>query len=510
MTTLRRKMVFGAAWMMSVRFVDRGVGLASTIILARVLVPADFGVVAMAMGVVAFLELFAAFGLDAALIQRKDIARPHYDTAWTFNVLFGCAIGTALLILAWPASIFYQQPPLMGVLMVLAAAPVIQGLENVGLVAFRRDLNFRADFLIISCKRLILFTITVSLALLLRSYWALVIGIVAGRALGVVLSYMVQPYRPRFSLAARSALFGFSKWVFGTNTLAFALMRSSDVIIGRSLGARALGLYNVGAEIASLPTSELIAPINRAVFPGFAKIAADRDALRREYLAFIGFIAMIGIPAAIGLASIARDVVALALGPNWLEATPIVTVMALAATVQLLQTTNYAVYLAVGRPSRQVFTLCVQLAVLVPSMTYLSSRYGMIGAAYAVALCWTVSLPVALTLVLREVKARVAEFARAIWRPVVAAGAMYVALHYFHPPVASQTTAQLLIAIFKSVMLGAVVYCTVVVACWFAAGRPISAETTILRQIAAIVERALRIVPGRAGQERSRVRRPEA
>ena len=118
--------------MMSVRLFDRTIGLASTIILARVLVPADFGIVAMAMGVVALLELLSAFGLDAALIQRSDIDRVHYDTAWTFNVMLGGVIGVALVMLAWPAARFYQQPALAWVLLALAPAPLIQGFDNIG------------------------------------------------------------------------------------------------------------------------------------------------------------------------------------------------------------------------------------------------------------------------------------------------------------------------------------------------------------------------------------------
>jgi O-antigen/teichoic acid export membrane protein len=491
MTTLRRKMVFGAAWMMSVRLVDRSIGLASTVILARVLVPADFGVVAMAMGVVALLELFAAFGLDAALIQRRDIGQAHYNTAWTFNVLLGCLIGVALLALAWPAAVFYRQPPLAWVLVVLAVAPPIQGLENIGLVAFRRDLNFRADFLITTCKRLILFGITVSLALLLRSYWALVLGIVAGRALGVILSYIVHPYRPSFSLAARSELFGFSKWMLSTNLVAFALQRSSDVVLGRFLGPQPLGLYNVGAELASLPSTELIAPINRAVFPGFARIASDREALRREFVTFIGFVAMIGIPAAIGVASIAHLMVPLMLGMNWLDAIPVVKIMALAGALQLLQTTNYAVYLAVGKPYRQLVVLSVQLAVLLPGMILLSPKLGIVGAAYASALASAVSLPVTLTMVLSEIRAGVVDFVRPVWRPVVGSGVMFFALRQFELPAAPHTL-QLIATLLTAAAAGFVVYALVVLACWLAAGRPDSTETTVLRQFSQVWQRVIR------------------
>ena len=507
MTTLRRQMAFGAAWMMAVRLVDRGIGLVSTVVLARVLVPADFGVVAMAMGVVALLELFAAFGLDAALIQQREVDRAHYDTAWTFNVGLGLAVSAGLLVLAWPAAIFYKQPPLAWVLVVLAAAPLIQGLENIGLVAFRRDLNFRADFLINTCKRLILFVITVSLAFVLRSYWALVLGIVAGRTLGVLLSYVVHPYRPRFSLAARYQLFGFSKWVLSTNTATFALQRCSDVIIGRVLGPRALGLFNVGAELASLPSSELVAPINRALFPGFSKIAGDRHALRREYFTFIGFVSMIGLPAAIGVASIAHLIVPLVLGPNWVDAIVIVKIVAIAGTLQLLQTTNYAVYLAVGRPSRQLVVLCVQLAVLIPSMTYLSSVAGINGAAYAFAFAAAVSLPVTLSMVLRELQAHVIDFVRAIWRPVVGTSAMYFSIQYLSPPNAPLTTPQLLVRLVEVVALGALSYSAVVVACWFVAGRPDATEATILQQLMEIRERAFQMARGIMANGRAGIQR---
>jgi len=203
---------------------------------------------------------------------------------------------------------------------------------------------------------------------------------------------------------------------------------------------------------------------------------------------------LIGIPAAVGLASVAPIVVALVLGPNWLEAIPIVSIIALAGAVQLLQTTNYAVYLAVGRPSRQVVTLLVQITVLVPAMTYLASSNGIIGATYAFALCWTVSLPVALTLVLREIDGRISEFAREVWRPVVAASAMYVALQYFHPGGESRTTAQLLTALLESVLFGGVVYVAVVLVCWLVAGKPVSSEMTILHQISEISGRVQRIV----------------
>src|SRR3954462_5823223 len=124
-------MMFGAAWTMSVRLVDRGIGLASTVMLARLLVPADFGVVAMAMGVVTLLEVFAAFGFDNALIQKRNVDRSHYDTAWTFNIIFGALVAVSLIVLAWPASLFFHQPALSRVLCALALASLFSSFENI-------------------------------------------------------------------------------------------------------------------------------------------------------------------------------------------------------------------------------------------------------------------------------------------------------------------------------------------------------------------------------------------
>ena len=117
----------GAAWMMGFKLFDKSIGLISTLVLARVLTPADFGLVAMATAVVALLELMGAFGFDSALIQRQNTDRRHYDTAWTFNVMFGVSIATMLVLLAVPAAGFYHEPRLELMLPALAVGALIGG-----------------------------------------------------------------------------------------------------------------------------------------------------------------------------------------------------------------------------------------------------------------------------------------------------------------------------------------------------------------------------------------------
>jgi O-antigen/teichoic acid export membrane protein len=224
-------MAHGAFWMVLFKLLERSIGLVSTVILVRLLLPADFGLVAMATSIIAVLELLGALNFDAALIQNPNAERRHYDTAFTFNVLFGSVCALLLLLLAWPAAGFYNEPRLTPVIAWLALSTWIGGFENIGVVAFRKNMRFDQEFKFLLAKKLIAFAVTVSLAFALRSYWALVVGMVTSRACGVVISYFSQAYRPRLTLSARHELLHFSRWLLLNNILFFLVQDSSGVKI---------------------------------------------------------------------------------------------------------------------------------------------------------------------------------------------------------------------------------------------------------------------------------------
>src|SRR6185312_2958390 len=138
---------------------------------------------------------------------------------------------------------------------------------------------------------------TIVLAFLLRSYWAMVFATLIGRLSGVGLSYVLHPFRPRLSFSKLGEFFHFSKWIFAQNLLTFLKDRSADFVIGRLAGAHALGVFNVSTDIANMPGTELVAPINRALLPGYALLAHDRTALRNEYLLVMSLLGSVAIPA---------------------------------------------------------------------------------------------------------------------------------------------------------------------------------------------------------------------
>jgi PST family polysaccharide transporter len=191
------------------RLFDRSLGIVSTMILARLLIPADFGLVAMAMSVIAIVELATTFNFELALIQKADPVREHFDTAWTLNILI--ALGGALLTaaLAYPAASFYGDPRLVSVMLAIGAAWLVSGFENTGIANFRRQMDFWAEFRWMASKRVASFIVTMIAALAFRSYWALVVGMVTGRDTGVVMSYAMHPFRPRFALSRARAVLVF-------------------------------------------------------------------------------------------------------------------------------------------------------------------------------------------------------------------------------------------------------------------------------------------------------------
>src|SRR5262249_45457483 len=137
LATIVARMARGAAWMVAARFVDRSIGVVSTVVLARLLLPADFGLVAMAMSIIAALALLGAFNFDLALIQHPSSERRHFDTVWTLDLGVAVVSALTLLILAAPAASFYREPRLSWVMVALAAGALIGGLQNVGVVTFR-------------------------------------------------------------------------------------------------------------------------------------------------------------------------------------------------------------------------------------------------------------------------------------------------------------------------------------------------------------------------------------
>lgn len=497
---MMRDIAKGAAWMVLFRLVDRSIGIISTSILARLLLPADFGLVAMAMSIIALIELATAFSFEIALIQKPDPEREHFDTAWTLNIIIGGGGAVLTSALAYPAASFYGDPRLAAVMFAIGAAWFVSGFENVGTVNFRREMNFAAEFRLLATKRMITFVVTMVAALTFRSYWALVIGMATGRLAGVALSYLMQPFRPRLSLSRARELFSFSGWLLANNMAIVVAGRVPHFAVGRFFGAQALGAYTVGSEISQIAHTELIAPINRALFPGYSRLVNDPVAFRRTCIDATAVILLIVLPVSIGVAVVAEQMVRVLLGSQWGAAAPIIQILALAGAATAISSNNVQVYLALGRPHLFTLVLVTRLILLALMMLMLSTTYGVAGVAFAELIAAVGSLAVGLPLLFKGLNLRATDYFASFWRPLVASCIMGAAIYFVNRAVGgSESFGGALLELIYSVPLGLVVYVLVLWLLWLISRRPEGVETLLGRRAIDIMQKAIRRPPSSGG-----------
>ena len=254
---LRSDMIKGSMWMIAMRWAIRSIGLVSTAILARLLTPADFGLIAMAMLFIGLLEVFSSFGVDLALIRDHKANREHYDTAWTFKLIQGVALAVIMVFAAPYLALYFHETKVVNVIRVLAVATLVSGFQNIGIVAFRKELDFASEFKYMVYVKLISFIVTIIFAFYFKNYWALVLGVLASKFANVILSFVMHPFRPKVSLKKAGVLWHFSKWMVVLDFGVFITGKIDEILIGGMKSTVDLGFYNVGSDLTSMTSNEI-------------------------------------------------------------------------------------------------------------------------------------------------------------------------------------------------------------------------------------------------------------
>ncbi len=470
-------MVSGSVWMVTMRWTIRSIGLVSTLVLVRVLAPTDFGILAIATMITGLFEVFAETGQRLAIIRYEEVTRPLLDSAFTVQVAICTALAVLTFLAAPVASIYFAEPRAEAVIRVLALRPLLMGFENIGTVIFRRDLDFAKEFRYGVYQKLATVLLTVSLALVLKNYWALAIGIVAGQVGAVVISYRMHSYRPRLSVERLREIWGFSIWMLAGHVAFFIQSRLDQFALGGVVDSAKLGRYAVGVDVSTSPTTELVMPTARALYPTFTRLADKPDEFKKAYLASFATLAMISWSAGVGLAVVGRDFVLVILGERWIDVAPIVPWAALAAALFALGNTALTVQQAAGRARTFAWQTWLRVALFAP-LVFIVARFGnleqVVETRFFVTVIWVPLLFQSLRAVM---PITIADLLRATWRPALAAGIMAVAI----------SASTLLLAALPSylrlgfnVALGVPLFIGAQFALWLATGKPDGVERSLL------------------------------
>jgi lipopolysaccharide exporter len=475
-----------AAWTIAARQLERVLGIVSISVTARLLTPGDFGLVGMALAVLAVIEVFSSFGFDWALVRMSDPTKEHFDTAWTLRMVFGLATFAAACVAAYPAAAMYRDDRIVPLIAALGLAATIGSLENIGIVEFRRRMDFMPEFQVRFWSKVASLVACWGLAWATRSYWSLVGAVIAARLVTVGLSYALSPYRPRPSLARRSDLLSFSVWMLAGNLVQVFRARFSEFFIGRTFGAHSVGVYGVASEFSAIASTELAAPLNRAVFGRYAQMQGDRNLLREGFERVSGLIWLVGLPAALGIGACARELIAVLLGRQWADSAALLQVLAAAGVVAVMAGNTQYVYWALGR-SRFVMVLELVATAAFIVLTLIFARgQGVIGVALAQCVASALVLLVNYSALRRTLNLSWAAMGHRLWRIVTAAGVMLVSVVALRGALLGHGLDSAPGRLGLLVPAGIAVYAVALGSLWLILGRPEGPERVVIERAAPI------------------------
>lgn len=383
---LSEKVAQGGIWLFSLRFLSRGLGFVRTIILARLLAPADFGLVGISLLAISTLDSLSQTGLQPALIQKKDSSRACMDTAWTFLVIRGIVLFLILFLSAPAISRFFKMPAVDLLIKVIAISVILSGFRNIGIVHFQKEMKFDKHFKYEICGSLIDLIVSIIFAFLLRNVWALVWGGLAGNVARFVMSYRLSDYRPRLAIDRTELyeLFSFGKWILGTGVVYSVLAQVDSFTIGKIIGPTDLGYYQMAVLIAFLPSSEISYVLSQITFPAYSVIQDDSQRLKSAYLDVLRFTSLISIPIGVLLFVVAPEFIALFLGKAWLPVISCIQILVFSGISISITTTTMPVFSAKGKPKLETYLQACNLIILIILVYPLTKRYGINGTAAAI------------------------------------------------------------------------------------------------------------------------------
>lgn len=479
--TPKQALLKGAAWTVGLRWSYRALGFINTVIMARILVPADYGIVAMAFLVLGLLQAFLDFGATTALLRKNEVTRDEIDSAWTLRLIEGASTGVLLAVMAPVAVWYFQEPRLAVVLWVLAACLVVTSASNIGTTLAQKEFNFALDFKIQISQKIVGVIVTVIAGLLLHDYRALVIGIVAMYVVQIVLSYALHPYRPRWDVSRIPELWAVTKWLMFSGIGGYILSKGDELAAGRIGTTAEFGEYNVGADLGLLPVGEVGPAMLRALLPVLASIKEDIARTQSAVVKIISALNTIIWPIGLGFAALAPQATELILGHKWAGSAPIIAAFSIASVLRTTFNPLNTLLILQGHTRTQMHIVWIEFVAFVVAAVLLVPGLHLIGLVYARIIGSFVNLTWTAIYAKKYTHLDLYRVFTALIRPVVGSIVLYFAVKAL-VPIFPSTISQVII----SVLVGALSYTVWILISWHVIGRPEGLESTVMDYIRAM------------------------
>ena len=403
----------------------------ATLVLARLLVPHDFGVVAFASTFVLILEHVQASGLAAAIVYRRDDVRRAAGTALVFATLTGVLLSVVNFFLAGPITRLFHVPDAKHVMQALSVLFIIRGIAAGSGAILERNLDFKGRAAGELGAGITQVTLSVSLAVAGAGVWSLVAGQIGAALVQSLAFWLLTPWRPNPRYASWSMLrqmMGYGRFVSASGILGLINETIDNMFVARLLGAQQLGYYAITFRLADFPTGVVGYVVGRVMFPAYSLVQEDMDAFRRAFVQNMQRVALLVLPIAVTLLVAAKPVILGLLGEKWLPTVGPMRILALYTVIRGFASCAGPVFAALGRPQLILFWSVPHTLVAVPALFLLIPRIGLNGAALAMVVAFAASGVPALAHAVRLLHLSRSTLARDLARPVACSGILAVGL----------------------------------------------------------------------------------
>lgn len=367
---LRAKTFSGLSWSFAAQALRQGSQFVIVVILAQLLSPHDFGVLAMAMVFTEFTVMFVDMGIGQALIQKQDAEDAHYCSAFWLNVALGLILMLVMAALSPLIARFYRQPGLGPVVAALSLNFVLASLTVVQQSLLTKEMEFRKLAFRDIGAVIVAGVVAIGLARAGWGVWSLVAQSLTFTAVNAAAVWGLSSWRPKFSFSFRHVkdIFHFSLHMTGSNAVNQLARQMDKLLIGRFLGSEALGLYALAYKLMLIPVENVTWVVNKVMFPAFSTIQHDLDRVRRTYTRMLKAVALVTFPLMVGLFVSAPEVVRVLFGPQWESTTVLIRLFCFCGMAQSLTALGGPIYLSQGRPDIQWKMTMVNAVLVVASI----------------------------------------------------------------------------------------------------------------------------------------------
>jgi O-antigen/teichoic acid export membrane protein len=475
-------------WVLSARMVSRLFDLGTMIVLAHLLHPRDFGLVAIAMSLIYIVEAALELPISNALVRLDTLTESHFDTAFTLGLVRAFAVGAMVCAVSWPFAHYYKEAELIPLICSLSLAPASRGFVSPRMAVYAKKLDFSRDFKMELIGKVCAFALSITLAITTRSYWAIAAGTIMSPLGSTIASYFLAPYRPRLSFSQLPSFTGFLGWITAAQVIGAVNWQSDRLLLGKLTSHASLGLFSAANDTATIPLTALLGPVIRPLLSAFSAVRNDKVRAARSYKVSSSAIMTVALPILIGQALVAEAAVRIMFGERWAPAAPLLRFLSLSLIPSVYAAAMPPLVMAFDKTEIFFKRNLLEISVKLPLLVYGALHYGFAGVIGARAVSETCTAIFAMFVARRLTGVSFVAQLLAPWRSFVSSAAMALVVYAMLTGLHQQSSMVLFtLHTVAIILIGSLTYCGTLFLLWRMADRPTGIEAMVMNRAAGLL-----------------------